>query len=82
MHRNLAYSIGSGTEIKGHMRPYNELLEASGYARRSKDFDDLIRNVSLTAALLKPFALIAAKVSPATRDPAHCSTRTASSHSG
>jgi hypothetical protein len=33
----------SGTDIKGHMRSRAELLEASGYANRPKDFDDLIR---------------------------------------
>src|SRR6202040_4122513 len=33
----------SGTNIKGHMRSYGELLEASGYGSRPKDFDDLIR---------------------------------------
>jgi serine/threonine protein kinase/formylglycine-generating enzyme required for sulfatase activity len=37
----------SGTDIKGHMRSYQELLEASGYASRpkktsAKNFDDLI----------------------------------------
>ena len=29
----------SGTDIKGHMRSHAELLEASGYANRPKDFD-------------------------------------------
>ncbi|HZT82170.1 MAG TPA: serine/threonine-protein kinase, partial [Gemmataceae bacterium] len=33
----------SGTDIKGHMRSYGELLEASGYARRPNEFEDLIR---------------------------------------
>lgn len=33
----------TGSEIKGHMRSYAELLEASGYGSRPKDFDDLIR---------------------------------------
>jgi hypothetical protein len=32
----------SGADIKGHMRSYGELLEASGYASRPKDFDDLV----------------------------------------
>ena len=31
-----------GTDIKGHMRSQQELLEASGYASRPKDFDDLV----------------------------------------
>ena len=29
----------SGTNIQGHMRSYEELLEASGYASRPQDFD-------------------------------------------
>src|SRR5438128_4476282 len=33
----------SGTDIKGHMRSCAELLEASGYGSRPKDFDDLLR---------------------------------------
>ena len=32
-----------GTDIKGHMRSRQELLEASGYGDRQKEFDDLIR---------------------------------------
>jgi hypothetical protein len=30
----------SGTDIKGHMRSYVELLEASGYASRTTEFDE------------------------------------------
>jgi len=33
----------SGADIKGHMRSYAELLEASGYGNQPQDFDDLIR---------------------------------------
>ena len=33
-----------GTEIKGHRRSRIELLEASGYAFRDRDFADLMRN--------------------------------------
>ncbi len=33
----------SGTDIKGHMRSCAELLDASGYASRPGDLDDLIR---------------------------------------
>ena len=33
----------SGTDIKGHMRSRAELLDASGYTARPKDFDDLLR---------------------------------------
>ena len=32
----------TGTDIKGQMRSRQELLEASGYANRPRDFDDLI----------------------------------------
>ena len=33
----------AGTDIKGHMRSRQELLEASGYADRPKDFEELLR---------------------------------------
>ena len=33
----------SGTDIKGYMRSQQELLEASGYAARPRDFDALLR---------------------------------------
>ncbi len=40
----LSYSNAeAGSEIKGHMRSYADLLEASGYGSRRDDFDDLIR---------------------------------------
>src|SRR5207302_9644503 len=32
-----------GSDIKGCMRSYAELLDASGYGNRPKDFDDLLR---------------------------------------
>ena len=44
----------SGTDIKGHMRSYAELLEASGYASRPKDFDDLIRILDGEIRLITP----------------------------
>lgn len=44
----------SGTDIKGHMRSYSELLEASGYGGRSQDFDDLIRILDLEIRLITP----------------------------
>ena len=44
----------SGTDIKGHMRSYAELLEASGYASRPKDFDDLIRILDSEIRLITP----------------------------
>ncbi len=44
----------SGTDIKGHMRPYALLLEASGYSSRPKDFDDLIRILDSEIRLITP----------------------------
>jgi len=46
----------SGTDIKGHMRSYAELLEASGYAGRPQDFDDLIRILDSEIRLITPTA--------------------------
>ncbi len=44
----------SGTDIKGHMRSQQELLEASGYASRPKDFDDLLRILDSELRLITP----------------------------
>ena len=44
----------SGTDIKGHMRSYADLLEASGYGNRPKDFDDLIRILDSEIRLITP----------------------------
>jgi serine/threonine protein kinase/formylglycine-generating enzyme required for sulfatase activity len=44
----------SGTDIKGHMRSYDELLDASGYAGRPKDFDDLICILDSEVRLITP----------------------------
>ena len=44
----------SGTDIKGHMRSYADLLEASGYAGRRQDFDDLIRILDAELRLITP----------------------------
>jgi energy-coupling factor transporter ATP-binding protein EcfA2 len=44
----------SGTDIKGHMRSYEELLNASGYGSRPKDFDDLIRILDSEIRLITP----------------------------
>ena len=44
----------SGTDIKGHMRSQQELLEASGYASRPKDFDDLLRILDSEIRLITP----------------------------
>src|SRR5262249_3985025 len=44
----------SGTDIKGHMRSQQELREGSGYARRPKDFDDLLRILDREIRLITP----------------------------
>jgi formylglycine-generating enzyme required for sulfatase activity/class 3 adenylate cyclase len=44
----------SGTNIKGHMRSRAELLAASGYSKRPKDFDDLIQILDGAVRLLTP----------------------------
>ncbi len=44
----------TGSDIKGHMRPRAELLEASGYGNRPKDFDDLLRILDNEIRLITP----------------------------
>jgi formylglycine-generating enzyme required for sulfatase activity len=44
----------AGTDIKGHMRSYDELLKASGYASRPKDFDELLRILDGEMRLITP----------------------------
>jgi eukaryotic-like serine/threonine-protein kinase len=44
----------TGSDIKGHMRSYADLLEASGYGSRPKDFDDLIRILDNEIRLITP----------------------------
>jgi eukaryotic-like serine/threonine-protein kinase len=44
----------TGSDIKGHMRSYAELLEASGYGSRPKDFDALIRILDNEIRLITP----------------------------
>ncbi len=44
----------TGTDIKGQMRSRQELLEASGYANRSTDFDDLLRILDPELRLITP----------------------------
>ncbi len=44
----------SGTDIKGYMRSYADLLEASGYGNRPKDFDDLVRILDSEMRLITP----------------------------
>ncbi len=44
----------SGMDLKGYMRSYAELLEASGYGNRPKDFDELIRILDSEIRLITP----------------------------
>ena len=44
----------TGSDMKGHMRSYAELLEASGYGSRPKDFDDLLRILDSEIRLITP----------------------------
>ncbi len=44
----------SGTDIKGHMCSCNDLLAASGYGSRPRDFDDLIRILDSETRLITP----------------------------
>jgi eukaryotic-like serine/threonine-protein kinase len=43
-----------GAEIKGHMRSHEELLQASGYARRPRDFDTLLTILGTELRLITP----------------------------
>ncbi len=44
----------TGTAIKGHMRSQQELLEASGYAQRPRDFGELLRILDRETRLVTP----------------------------
>jgi len=44
----------SGTDIKGAMRSHNELLQASGYDNRPRDFEDLVRILDSEVRLITP----------------------------
>src|SRR6266436_667948 len=44
----------AGIDIKGHMRSQQELLEASGYASRPRDFDELLRILDGELRLITP----------------------------
>src|SRR5205085_1048890 len=44
----------SGTDIKGHMRSHVDLLAASGYGNRPRDFVELIRILDSEIRLLTP----------------------------
>jgi hypothetical protein len=60
MHQKAARSVlkallpESGTDIKGHMRSQQNLLEASGYASRPRDFDELLRILDGELRLITP----------------------------
>jgi formylglycine-generating enzyme required for sulfatase activity len=45
-----------GTNIRGTMRPRGELLEASGYAGRPREFEDLLRILDRDLKLVSPSA--------------------------
>jgi serine/threonine protein kinase/formylglycine-generating enzyme required for sulfatase activity len=44
----------TGADIKGQMRSHQELLEASGYVSRPRDFDDLIHILDAELRLITP----------------------------
>jgi serine/threonine protein kinase/formylglycine-generating enzyme required for sulfatase activity len=50
----LMYLPGQATGIKGHMRSRDDLLTLSGYARRPRDFDDLLRILDRELRLITP----------------------------
>jgi len=44
----------TGSNIKGNMRSYEELLEVSGYGSRPREFDELIRTLNSDLRLITP----------------------------
>jgi hypothetical protein len=44
----------SGTDIKAHIRSYDELIKLSGYANRPKDFDELLSILDGETRLITP----------------------------
>jgi serine/threonine protein kinase len=44
----------AGTDIKGHMRSQQDLLEVSGYGGRPKDFEELLRILDSELRLITP----------------------------
>ena len=44
----------TGTDIKGQMRSRQELLDASGYTNRSREFDDLLSILDPELRLITP----------------------------
>jgi hypothetical protein len=49
-----AFLAKSGTRIRGESRSYSELLTASGYAQRPRDFDELCRILDEEVRLISP----------------------------
>ncbi len=43
-----------GTNIRGNLRPYDQLLQASGYAHRPHDFEELLRLLDRELRLVSP----------------------------
>src|SRR5208283_3619330 len=56
----------SGTDIKGLMRSHDDLLEASSYRSRPKEFDDLIRILDGEIRLITPTDLEGKQVDDST----------------
>ncbi|WP_166822451.1 protein kinase domain-containing protein [Thalassoroseus pseudoceratinae] len=54
--RNVLRSLlpKAGSDIKGHMRSHDELLEASGYKNRPADFEELLRILDGELRLITP----------------------------
>jgi formylglycine-generating enzyme required for sulfatase activity len=44
----------AGADIKGHMRSHAALLEVSGYAKRPREFDELVRILDSEVRLITP----------------------------
>ena len=44
----------AGADIKGHMKSYPELLDASGYSKSPTDFDDLMCILDSEIRLITP----------------------------
>ena len=59
-HQNAARAVlkallpEQGSDIKGNMRSYDELLELSGYARRPREFEELVRILDAEVRLITP----------------------------
>src|SRR5437660_714041 len=60
MHQRAAQAVlkallpETGTDIKGNMRSQEDLLAASGYAARPRDFDTLLRILDSELRLITP----------------------------